>query len=243
MATIDLHRAPRRRGSRPRAALPRRGPRARRAPGARVPAALCPAGQRVSSVSGTIDPLHSVPVTTVPNPLTVKTRSMGRRAGTSACRDPRASRGTHQRLRRASRPSPVRADTRTIGAEASGVPATRACTSDAATACIISSARSHLVKAITPLRTSSSWQMSRCSRVCGITDSSAATTSSATSMPPTPASIVRTKRSCPGTSTNDAHVAEVGWAKPSSMLMPRACSSGRRSGLVPVSASTSALLP
>ena len=46
--------------------------------------------------------------------------------------------------------------------------------------------------------------MSKCSRVCGITDSSAATTSSTTSMPPTPASIARTNRSCPGTSTNDA---------------------------------------
>ena len=53
-----------------------------------------------------------------------------------------------------------------------------------------------------PARTASSRQMSKCSRVCGITDSSAATTSSTASIPPTPASMFRTNRSCPGTSTN-----------------------------------------
>ena len=44
--------------------------------------------------------------------------------------------------------------------------------------------------------------MSKCSRVCGITLSSAATISITKSTPPTPASIVRTNRSWPGTSTN-----------------------------------------
>ena len=53
-----------------------------------------------------------------------------------------------------------------------------------------------------PDRTRSSRQMSKCSRVCGITDSSAATTSTTRSMPPTPASMFLTKRSWPGTSTN-----------------------------------------
>ena len=48
----------------------------------------------------------------------------------------------------------------------------------------------------------SSRQISKCSRVCGITDSSAATTSSTASMPPAPASMFRTNRSWPGTSTN-----------------------------------------
>ena len=43
----------------------------------------------------------------------------------------------------------------------------------------------------------------RCSRVCGITPSSAATTSRKRSMPVAPATIVRTKRSWPGTSTTD----------------------------------------
>ncbi len=41
-------------------------------------------------------------------------------------------------------------------------------------------------------------RMARCSRVCGITPSSAATTSSARSMPCAPASMLRTKRSWPG---------------------------------------------
>ena len=53
--------------------------------------------------------------------------------------------------------------------------------------------------------------MWKCSRVCGITDSSAATTSSTASMPWAPASMLRTKRSWPGTSMNEATsaVAEV----------------------------------
>ena len=41
--------------------------------------------------------------------------------------------------------------------------------------------------------------MSKCSRVCGITDHRRRL-STARFMPPTPASIVLTKRSCPGTS-------------------------------------------
>ena len=40
--------------------------------------------------------------------------------------------------------------------------------------------------------------MWKCSRVCGITDSSAATTSSTAEMPWAPASMLRTKRSWPG---------------------------------------------
>ena len=43
-----------------------------------------------------------------------------------------------------------------------------------------------------------------CSRVCGITPSSAATTIRKRSMPVAPATIVRTNRSCPGTSTTDS---------------------------------------
>ena len=46
--------------------------------------------------------------------------------------------------------------------------------------------------------------MSKCSRVWGITDSSAATTSITASMPWAPASMLRTKRSWPGTSTKEA---------------------------------------
>ena len=88
--------------------------------------------------------------------------------------------------------------------------------------------------------------MSKCSRVCGITDSSAATTSTTRSMPPAPASMFLTKRSWPGTSTNaEAWSPPIGLrcAKPRSMVMPRAFSSFSRSVSMPVSACTSAVLP
>ncbi len=63
-------------------------------------------------------------------------------------------------------------------------------------------------------------------------------------MPPTPASIVRTNFSCPGTSTNAIRVSPTtACAKPSSIVIPRAFSSFSRSGSIPVSARTSVLLP
>ena len=68
--------------------------------------------------------------------------------------------------------------------------------------------------------------MSKCSRVWGMTDSSAATTSSTASMPLTPASMFRTKRSWPGTSTNARFTSScTQWANPRSIVMPRAFSS------------------
>ena len=62
------------------------------------------------------------------------------------------------------------------------------------------STRSILVSATAPPFTPSRSMISKCSRVCGITPSSAATTSSTKSMPVAPASMLCTKRSCPGTS-------------------------------------------
>ena len=58
-----------------------------------------------------------------------------------------------------------------------------------------------LVSATAPRVRPSSSRISRCSRVCGIAPSSAATTSSAKSMPVAPASMVWTSLSWPGTST------------------------------------------
>src|SRR6185295_9774592 len=88
-------------------------------------------------------------------------------------------------------------------------------------------------------------QMWKCSRVWGMTDSSAATTRATASIPNAPASMLRTKRSWPGTSMNEATTPSPRsvWAKPRSMVMPRSFSSLRRSGSVPVRARTSALLP
>ena len=66
------------------------------------------------------------------------------------------------------------------------------------------SARSAFVIATTPVPTPSAASTAACSRVCGITPSSAATTIRYRSMPVAPATIVRTKRSWPGTSTTDS---------------------------------------
>src|SRR5215467_2439923 len=75
-------------------------------------------------------------------------------------------------------------------------------------------------------------------------DSSAEMTRSTTSIPAAPASMLPTKRSCPGTSTNPNRTpCSSRNAKPRSMVMPRRFSSASRSGWVPVSASTSADLP
>ena len=107
------------------------------------------------------------------------------------------------------------------------------------------STRSALVRATSPLRTWSRSRMARCSRVWGMTPSSAATTSRAMSMPPTPASMLRTKRSWPGTSMmlTSCPDGRVSQAKPRSMVMPRSRSWGRRSGLMPVRASMRVDLP
>src|SRR6266550_832463 len=107
------------------------------------------------------------------------------------------------------------------------------------------STRSVLVSATRPPRMRRREQIARCSRVCGITPSSAAITSMARSMPPTPASMFFTKRSWPGTSTISI-VSPPGSsrnANPRSIVMPRAFSSGRRSVSMPVSALTSEVLP
>ena len=70
-------------------------------------------------------------------------------------------------------------------------------------------------------------------------------TSSAASMPPTPASIFLMKPSCPGTSTilTSRPLGSVSQAKPRSIVMPRSFSSASRSGSMPVNAFTSVDLP
>ena len=69
--------------------------------------------------------------------------------------------------------------------------------------------------------------MATCSRVWGMTPSSAAMTSSAMSIPPTPASMLWMKRSWPGTSTIETSTpfGKRSQAKPRSMVMPRSFSS------------------
>ena len=189
-------------------------------------------------------PATSVPVTTVPKPFIEKARSIGRRAAPSAGRCRTCDTCPAIASRRASRPSPVAAETSITGADSRNEPLTSAATSSRTSARVSASARSALVSTTMPRGMRSRRQMSKCSRVCGITDSSAATISSTQSMPPTPASIVLTKRSWPGTSTNAIRVSPIAvCANPSSMVMPRAFSSLSRSGSMPVSALTSELFP
>ena len=143
-----------------------------------------------------------------------------------------------------SSPTPVRALTETIGAPSRNEPRKNSSTSSRTSSITSASTKSDLVKATTPRRIWSSRQISKCSRVCGLMDSSAAMTRRTRSMPPTPASMFRTKRSCPGTSTRPRRTSPRSRnANPRSIVIPRRFSSSSRSGFVPVSASTSADFP
>ena len=190
-------------------------------------------------------PLQVVPVTTVPAPATLNTRSTGRR--NRSCRDRAAARSDARAKapRSSSRPSPVVAEPRTTSVHWM-LERERCCATSSSTSASQSrSTRSHLVTNTTPVVTARNSRMARCSRVCGITPSSAATTSSATSTPVAPATMLRTKSSCPGTSTMLAlsPSPRSSRAKPRSMVMPRRFSSAQRSVSVPVSDRTRAVLP
>ena len=93
-------------------------------------------------------------------------------------------------------PSPLGAATAITSAPGSSSAASSAASAE--------SARSDFVIATTPVETPSAFSTAACSRVCGITPSSAATTIRNRSIPVAPATIVRTKRSWPGTSTTDS---------------------------------------
>ena len=146
---------------------------------------------------------------------------------------------------RSSRPARVTAETGTIGAPASTVPAHGLLDLGLTSSSHSSSTRSTLVTHDDAARIASRSRMARCSRVCGITPSSAATTSSAMSIPPTPASMFLMKRSWPGTSTKltswplgsvEPGEAEVDRHAPLLLL-------GEPVGSMPVSAWTSVDLP
>ena len=138
-------------------------------------------------------------------------------------------------------PRPVSAETGIIGAPSRKEPLTISPTSSLTSSIHSSSTRSALLMATRPLLMPIKRHISKCSRVCGITPSSAATTSTTRSMVLAPASMCRTKRSCPGTSMTVMSVPRK--AKPRSVVIPRSFSSFRRSGSVPVRALTSADLP
>ena len=207
--------------------------------------AWSPWGYTSTRSSSVTWPAATVPVTTVPNPRIVKTRSIGRRKVASIPREGTARARAVSASRSSGSPWPVFAETGRIRASSRNVPRRKPRTSSWTSSSHSGSARSALVSTTSPLGTRSSWQIARCSRVCGITPSSAAMISMTRSIPPTPASMFFTNRSCPGTSTMPSvrPSPRSRWAKPMSMVMPRSFSSLRRSGSIPVSARTKLDLP
>ena len=206
-----------------------------------------PAARRTHQlVVGATRPDTSVPVTTVPKPFIENTRSIGSRGrpvGRARCAAPatlaRAPRAARRAPRRSS-PRPARSARlrETSPRRARAPPAARA------PACPRPPGRPSSARRRRRGRRSSR-QMSKCSRVCGITDSSAATTSTHDVDAADAGEHVLDEALVAG------HVDErevrspssVRCAKPRSIVIPRAFSSFSRSGSVPVSARTSALLP
>src|SRR5262245_24116176 len=196
---------------------------------------------RISTRSPTrILPLTGMPVTTVPWPRALKTRWIGIRNTPSVERGGVSRRKRSRASRKGGHPSPVVEEIGKRGAFSRKVPATRARTSSRTRGRRSRSARSTFVTTTIPRRRPRSSMISRCSRVCGMTPSSAATTRRTASSPVAPATMFLMNRSWPGTSTIPTRVPserERG-AKPRSIVIPRSFSSGRRSGFTPVSFST-----
>ena len=143
-------------------------------------------------------PAGSVPVTTVPLPITLNARSTQIRTGAPASGTGRPAASRSSAPTSAGRPSPVAA----LTATASTSPRLDAAISRPAWASAgPGSARSARVTASRPCRMPRASITARCSADCGIQPSSAATTNSTAGTGPTPASMFVTNRSCPGTST------------------------------------------
>ena len=140
-------------------------------------------------------PDHSVPVTTVPAPRTREDAVdvQAQRSRSRAALDARAA-ARSSAPRSSSTPAPVRDDTSDDLRARQQLRAPRPPLAPGR-------ARSVFVTATTPTSTPSAASTAACSRVWGITPSSAATTIRNRSIPVAPATIVRTKRSWPGTST------------------------------------------
>ena len=197
-----------------------------------------PPGTTCISSPTPIEPSTSVPVTTVPKPLIVNTRSTGSRGRPESGRSGELARSWSRAATSSGSPVPVTAETASTGEPSSDVPLTAAVTSSFTRLSHSPPTRSALVSTTRPRRTSSRSTMSRCSRVCGMTPSSDAITSRTASSPCAPASMLRMKRAWPGTSTIPISrpLGRVMCAKPRSIVMPRRFSSASRSGSIPVKA-------
>src|ERR1700722_19936416 len=147
--------------------------------------------------------------------------------------------------RSSSSPAPVVALTATIGASSKKEPRTNSAASSRASSSKSPVAKSALVSTTRPFCMPNNIQISKCSRVCGFMDSSAAITKRTRSMPLTPASMFLMNLSWPGTSTKPRRTFSESCkcAKPRSIEMPLFFSSFRRSVSMPVRARTKAVLP
>ena len=163
--------------------------------------ARAPAGSSSTSSPTPRQSPVSVPVTTVPAPLIVNTRSMCRRARASVGRSGAVEHRVERRRQRVDAFAGLRGHRRR-SARRRGRCRRRVRGSPPSPASSVSSStRSRFVSAITPPRTPSTSRICRCSSDCGFHPSSAATTNSTSRTGPTPASMLPMKRSCPGTST------------------------------------------
>ena len=187
-----------------------------------------------------------VPVTTVPAPLAANTRStQSRGRPRSAARGAEASMSSRA-TRSSARPRPERESTASTSVGRNEAAASRCSSiSSRASSRRSSSTRSAFVITARPCEMPSRSRIRRCSSLCGIHPSVAATTRIAASTAPTPASMFLRNRTCPGTSTNPSCCPDGSLVKanPRSMVRPRVFSSGQRSGSVPVRARTSDDLP
>ncbi|PMQ15731.1 hypothetical protein JaAD80_13980 [Janthinobacterium sp. AD80] len=161
---------------------------------------------RVSPVAAM--PASAVPVTTVPCPDKVNTRSTPRRNKRRSSRCGRLRDTCVRWASRAATPGSLStlAAVGKMGLPASGVPCSSTSISASTCATRALSTRSIFVSATAPRVTPSSCKIARCSCVCGMMPSSAATTSSAKSMPVTPDAMVRMNFSWPGTSITPSTV-------------------------------------
>ena len=200
------------------------------------------AGVSTSSCRSRMVPAASVPVTTVPLPLMLNARSTQSRTGASRSGLGRRPASRPSASVSCGRPAPLTALTATASTWPRLVAAMRSRAWRIASA---GSARSARVTTSRPWLMPRACTAARCSSDCGIQPSSAATVNSTAGTGPTPASMLGTKRSCPGTSTNASRSPEgsVSQQNPRSMVRPRRRSSAHRSGSIPVSARTRVDLP
>ena len=153
-----------------------------------------PGSTRTTSPTAT-EPLHVDPVTTVPAPETLKTRSTGSRNRSREERTTAFLAASTSASVNRSNPCSVTAEHTTGGCQAMEERATRSSTSERTSSSHSGSTRSLLVIATAPDLTPRNSTIAKCSSVCGITPSSAATTRRAISTPVAPATMLRTKSS------------------------------------------------